>query len=55
MDFDTANGVSAAYALTDAVSLSLGSDFFTGGIDDRGTYAAYTDLSCIWIKGTFRF
>jgi hypothetical protein len=55
MDFDTANGVSAAYALTDALSFSLGSDFFTGGIDDRGSYAAYKDLSCVWIKGIFRF
>jgi hypothetical protein len=54
-DFDTAGGVSAVYALTDALSLSLGSDFFTGGIDNRGSYAAYRDLSCLWIKGVFRF
>ncbi|MDR2587833.1 MAG: hypothetical protein LBC67_00240, partial [Spirochaetales bacterium] len=54
-DFDTSSGVSAAYALTDALSLSLGSDFFTGGIAGRGSYAAYEDLSCIWIKGIFRF
>jgi hypothetical protein len=50
-DFDTVGGVSAVYALTDALSLSLGSDFFTGGIDNRGSYAAYRDLSCLWIKG----
>ncbi|MDR0668833.1 MAG: hypothetical protein LBF95_02025 [Treponema sp.] len=54
-DFDAAGSVSAAYALTDALSFALGSDFFTGGIDDRGTYAVYKDLSCLWIKGIFRF
>jgi hypothetical protein len=54
-DFDTAAGVSAAYALTDALSLSLGSDFFTGGIENRGTYGAYKDLNCLWIKEIFRF
>jgi hypothetical protein len=54
-DFDTASGVSAVYALTDALSLSLGSDFFTGGIDNRGSYAAYRALSCLWVKGVFRF
>jgi hypothetical protein len=54
-DFDTAGSVSAEYALTDAIGLSLGSDFFTGGIDDRGIYAAYKDLTCIWLRGIFRF
>ncbi|MDR3335635.1 MAG: hypothetical protein LBT16_00390 [Treponema sp.] len=54
-DFDSVGSVSAEYALTDAVSLSLGSDFFTGGIDGRGSYGAYRDLSCIWLKGIFRF
>ncbi|MFP3089691.1 hypothetical protein LQZ21_05125 [Treponema sp. TIM-1] len=54
-DFDTAGSVSADYALTDALSLSLGSDFFTGGIDNRGTYGAYKDLSCLWFRGIFRF
>jgi hypothetical protein len=54
-DFDTAAGVSADYALTDALSLSLGSDFFSGGIENRGTYGAYKDLNCLWIKGLFRF
>jgi hypothetical protein len=54
-DFDTAGSVSADYALTDYFSLSLGSNFFTGGIDNRGSYGAYRDLSCAWIKGIFRF
>jgi hypothetical protein len=54
-DFDTAGSVSAAYALTDSLTLSAGTDFFTGGIDGRGTYAAYKDLSCVWIRGIFRF
>jgi hypothetical protein len=54
-DFDTAGSVSAAYAVSDALSLSLGSDFFTGGIDDRGSYAAYKNLSCVWVRGIFRF
>jgi hypothetical protein len=55
VDFDSVGSVSAEYALTDAIGLSLGSDFFTGGIDDRGSYAAYKDLSGIWFKGIFRF
>ncbi|MDR2746214.1 MAG: hypothetical protein LBB77_02105 [Treponema sp.] len=54
-DFDSAGSVSAAYALTDSLSFSLGSDFFTGGIDGRGNYAAYKDLSCIWFRGILRF
>ncbi|MDR0642979.1 MAG: hypothetical protein LBG07_11030 [Treponema sp.] len=54
-DFDTAGSVSAVYALTDALSLSLGSDFFTGGIDRRGSYAAYRDISCVWLRAIFRF
>jgi hypothetical protein len=54
-DFDSAGSVSLVCAVSDFLSLSLGSDFFTGGIDDRGTYAAYEDLSCLWIKGIFRF
>ncbi|MDR2371454.1 MAG: hypothetical protein LBD71_08235 [Treponema sp.] len=55
LDFDSAGGVSAEYALTDALSLSLGSDFFSGGVDGRGAYAAYRDLTCVWLKGIFRF
>jgi hypothetical protein len=54
-DFNTADSVTADYALTDSLSLSLGSDFFTGGIAGRGTYAAYKDLSCLWIRAIFRF
>jgi hypothetical protein len=54
-DFDTASGITADYALTDSLSLSLGTDFFTGGIDKRGTYAAYRDLNCVRVKGIFRF
>jgi hypothetical protein len=54
-DFDTAGNVCVSYAFTDSLSLSLGSDFFGGGIDERGSYAAYTKLNCVWIKGIFRF
>jgi hypothetical protein len=54
-DFDAALGASASWSLSGALTLSLGSDIFTGGIDDRGTYSAYKDLSCLWLKGTFRF
>ncbi|MDR2069574.1 MAG: hypothetical protein LBP71_06865 [Spirochaetaceae bacterium] len=54
-DFDTAGSLSADYALTDALSLSWGTDFFTGGIDNRGSYAAYRELSCGWFRGIFRF
>ncbi|MDR2313683.1 MAG: hypothetical protein LBE02_04045 [Spirochaetaceae bacterium] len=54
-DFDASAGASAAWALSDSLSLSLGSDFFTGGIENRGDYGAYADLSALWIKGIFRF
>ncbi|MDR0585458.1 MAG: outer membrane lipoprotein-sorting protein [Treponema sp.] len=54
-DFDAAAGASSAWALTDTLSLSPGSDFFSGGIENRGDYAAYRDLSCLWVKGVFRF
>ncbi|MDR1410966.1 MAG: hypothetical protein LBI91_02030, partial [Spirochaetaceae bacterium] len=54
-DFDTASSVSASYALTDSLGLALGGDFFTGGIEGRSAYAAYKDLSCVWIRGIFRF
>jgi hypothetical protein len=54
-DFDTAASASAAYALTGELELSLGCDLFHGGIDGRGTYGAYKDLSCLWIKGIYRF
>jgi hypothetical protein len=54
-DLDTAGSTSAEYALTDSLNLSLGCDFFTGGIDNRGVYAAYRDLNCVWIRGIFRF
>jgi hypothetical protein len=54
-DFDSTAGASAVWALTDALSLSLGSDLFSGGIENRGDYAAYRDLSCLWVKGVFRF
>jgi hypothetical protein len=54
-DFDAALGASASWALTDSLSLSLGSDVFTGGIENRGSYSAYKDLSCLWAKGVFRF
>jgi hypothetical protein len=54
-DFDAAAGASADWALNDSLSLSLGSDFFTGGIDNRGDYGVYRDLSCLWMKGVFRF
>jgi hypothetical protein len=55
IDFDSAINAAAAYALTDSLSLTLGGEFFSGGIDDRGTYSAYKELSCMWIKGVFRF
>jgi hypothetical protein len=54
-DFDSAGSVSAAYALTDSLSFSLGSNFFTGGIAGRGSYNAYRDLSSLWIKAVYLF
>jgi hypothetical protein len=54
-DFDTAASAAAAFALTGDLELSLGCDLFNGGIEGRGTYGAYTDVSCLWVKGIFRF
>ena len=54
-DFDAASGASADWTLTDELRLSLGGDFFGGGIENRGDYAAYRDLSCLWVRGEFRF
>jgi hypothetical protein len=54
-DFDAAASAAAAFALTDDLELSLGCDLFNGGIDGRGAYGAYKDLSCLWVRGIFRF
>ncbi|MDR2109946.1 MAG: hypothetical protein LBP32_01420, partial [Spirochaetaceae bacterium] len=54
-DFDTVLGAEAAWAVTDALEFSLGIDCFSGGIDDRGDYAAYEDISCVWLRGVYRF
>jgi hypothetical protein len=54
-DFDTAAAAEAAWKLSDEVELSLGTDLFFGGIDGGGDYAAYKDISCVWIRGTYRF
>jgi hypothetical protein len=54
-DFDAAISADVQWAVTDELEFSLGTDFFTGGIDGRGDYAAYTDLSCLWLRGIYRF
>jgi hypothetical protein len=54
-DFDATLGAEVKWAITDGLELSLGTDSFTGGIDDRGDYAAYKDLSCLWLRGVYRF
>ncbi|MDR0586941.1 MAG: hypothetical protein LBG26_06855, partial [Treponema sp.] len=54
-DFDTTVGAEAVWAVTDELEFSAGTDFFSGGIDGGGDYAAYEDLSCVWLRGTYRF
>jgi hypothetical protein len=54
-DFDTAVSADLKWAVTDDLEFSLGTDFFGGGIDDRGDYAVYEDLSCLWLRGVYRF
>jgi hypothetical protein len=39
------------YGMTMVISRSL----FRGGIDGRGEYAVYEDLSCVWLRGIYRF
>ncbi|MDR2071787.1 MAG: hypothetical protein LBP81_10280 [Treponema sp.] len=54
-DFDAAGSGEIRWAVTGALELFLGTDFFFGGIDGRGDYAAYRDLSCLWFGGIYRF
>ncbi|MDR2048269.1 MAG: hypothetical protein LBP69_02325 [Treponema sp.] len=54
-DLDTAIGAEAAWAVTDELEFSVGTDFFSGGINGGGDYAAYKDLSCVWVRGVYRF
>jgi hypothetical protein len=54
-DFDTSGSAGVKWAATDDLEFSLGTDFFTGGAEGRGDYAAYEDLSCVWLRGVYRF
>jgi hypothetical protein len=54
-DFDTAVGAEAAWAVTGELEFSLGTDFFTAGTGGKGDYAAYKDISCLWLRGVYRF
>ncbi len=48
---------SATYSVTDQLKVSMGANFFMRGPDseNKGTYAAYEDLSCVTVKATFSF
>jgi hypothetical protein len=51
--FDAVISASAQYVFTDDFSVSIGTDFFDGGIENKGDYAAYKELNCIWFKAAF--
>jgi hypothetical protein len=54
-DFDAAGSAVVKWAVTDELELALGADFFFAGIDGRGDYGTYEDLSCLWLRGVYRF
>lgn len=53
-DFDSYLELEAAYALTDQIKLSAIGDFYNEG-KEKGEYGKYKDLSCITLKGVYRF
>jgi hypothetical protein len=54
-DFDTSGSAGVKWAAADELEFFLGTDFFTAGMDGKGDYAAYKDLSCVWLGGVYRF
>ena len=55
VDFDSAIQTQVDYSLTDNLSLSCAANFFVPGIDEKGSFSSYKDLSCIVFKGVLRF
>jgi hypothetical protein len=54
-DFDSCAELSADYALTDQVTLTLAADGFFPGPDGDGEYGVYKELSNIRLSGVYRF
>ncbi|HAH63796.1 MAG TPA: hypothetical protein DCL73_17045 [Treponema sp.] len=54
-DFDSYASLSADYALTDQVTLTLAADGFFPGPDGDGEYGVYKELSNVRLNGVYRF
>ncbi|MCR5288728.1 MAG: hypothetical protein K6E51_01905 [Treponema sp.] len=54
-DLDSVLKVKAAYDLSDAINLSITGMFFNEGPDTTGKYGVYKDLSCVVLKGEYKF
>lgn len=54
-EFDSYAALSAAYALTDQITLTLSAKGYFPGPDADGEYGVYKDLSCIRLEGIYRF
>ncbi|MCR5764256.1 MAG: hypothetical protein K6G00_12825 [Treponema sp.] len=54
-DFDSMISCSAAYSLSDQMTITLGGDFFVPGPEEKGNYGKYEDLSCAYLKAEFKF
>jgi hypothetical protein len=54
-DLDSYASFSAAYALSDQITLTLSAKGYFPGPDADGEYGVYKDLSCIRLEGIYRF
>lgn len=49
----TATTCSISYALTDNIRFTFGKDLYIPGYDGKGEFADMSNISSIWLKGTF--
>ncbi|MCR5605908.1 MAG: hypothetical protein K6F69_03710, partial [Treponema sp.] len=54
-DFDSASEIGISYDLSDFITFKASGKFFNSGIKEKGFYGEYKDLSCIILKGIYRF
>ena len=54
-DFDSALTPEISYSLTDQIKLSGGAYIFIPGIENKGDYGNYKDVSTVFIKASVLF
>lgn len=54
-DFDSASEIGISYDLSDFITFKTSGKFFNSGIKEKGFYGEYKDLSCVILKGIYRF